>query len=384
MSVPGPATFPLPNLLNRHAGPAARVLIIRSGPLELVQDILAVLSEWNSALEVVQYCHEGQELDILSNLIYSHPGYFRLKHADLDTLRSRNFDLVIVPYATDRRLHPEYHEVDLIAIETGAEAVIAVYWDRTALLLDENLLERKEREAVRPYLEQKKSAIEEIRRFTGEDPEVIEDKCHLAAARGDCLWREQSPASECEIEEFYSGTDFYIYALMKECDWRGARSWLAGLLADEIPPESSVLDYGAGCGALGIAMAERGYDFTHLDLPGPLLEFARSRYRARGLEVTVAAAEQPLPLSESYDAIICIHVLEHVPDPEDKLRHLAGHLAPDGSLCIAIPFEANPVGGEHPGLHLNRLTDQRYQTLIAELGFECVRQVDDLDILRRP
>lgn len=383
MSELSPPTLPLQNLLDRHAGHARKVLIIRSGPLELVEDILAVLTEWRTGLEIVQYCHEGQQTDKLRNILYRHPGYFRLQYADLGQLRDERFELVIVPYATDRRLHPEYHEIDRIGESTNAQSLIAVYWDRTALLLDDNLLERKRLEVVGPYLEQKERAIDEIRHFTGEDPELIEDKCHLAAAKGDRLWCEQAPAADHEIEQFYRDADFYIYALMKECDWRGARSTLAKELSAEIPEGARVLDYGAGCGALAIELAGRGYDVSHLDLPGPLLEFARSRYKTRGLKVKVLAAGQRLPLQDTYDAIVCTHVLEHVPDPEDKLRHMAEHLAPDGAMFLAVPFEANPVGGKHPGMHLNRLSEQRYRDVLSGLGFEFSRRIDDLDVLRR-
>jgi len=170
---------------------------------------------------------------------------------------------------------------------------------------------------------------------------------------------------------------------MKECDWRGARSDIAASLAEHIPAGSSVLDYGAGCGAVGIALAERGFRVSHLDLPGPLLEFARSRYEARNLPVTIIPANIKFPLSETYDAIISTHVLEHVADPDDKLRHMAAQLSPGGRMFIAIPFEANSVGGTHPGMHLNRLTPERYDSLLDELGFERRHLVSDVDMLIR-
>ncbi len=377
-----PPTLPLPNLLENHARSTRNILIFRSGPLEMLRDIIDTLRQVIPAAEITQYCHNGRQLDCCRNLLYSHPGYFRLAHADTAALRKQEFDLTIIPYATDRRLHPEYHELDRIAAQSGADTIVAVFWDRSAAVLDENLLARKQREVVEPYLKNKSAAIEEIRRFTGEDPETIEDRCHLAAARGDRLWSELAPRSDEEIERFYTGTDFYVYALMKECDWRGARSDTVEQIAGQLPKGASVLDYGAGCAAVGIALAERGFRVTHLDLPGALIEFARSRYRARGLAVTVQPAGEKYPLNGLYDAIICTHVLEHVPDPVEKLRHLAAHLAPRGTLFIAIPFEANPVGGEHPGMHLNRLTPAGYKTLLEELDLARIDRAGEMDILR--
>ncbi len=383
MSEYSPPTLPLRKVLKTVAANARKVLIIRSGPLEMMRDAIDTLGQVLQDAEITQLCHQGQQLDCCHNLLYNHPGYFRLAHADTDALAGQNFDLVVIPYATDRRLHPEYHEVDMIAAGSGTDKIIAVFWDRSALLLEESLLARKEREVVQPYLDSKNAAIEEIRRFTGEAPATIEDRCHLAAARGDQLWSELAPGSDEEIERFYTSTDFYIYALMKECDWQGARSDTADSIASHLPAGASVLDYGAGCGAVGLAMAHRGFRVTHLDLPGPLVEFARSRYEARKLPVTVQPAEQKYPLNGLYDAIICTHVLEHVPDPIDKLRHMAEHLADGGMMFIAIPFEANPVGGEHPGMHLNRLTPEEYETLLGELGLRLISRDGDMDILAR-
>jgi SAM-dependent methyltransferase len=382
MSEYSPPTLPLCKLLESNAAIARKVLIIRSGPLNMVRDIIDTLQQVCPDAQITQFCHEGQQLDFCPNLIYNHPGYFRLDKTDTAALVGQKFDLTVIPYATDRRLHPEYHEVDKIANGSGTNKVVAVFWDHSALLLDEKLLALKEREVVMPYLKSKNSAIEEISQFTGETPETIEDRCHLAAARGDKLWSELQPSSDEEIERFYTATDFYIYALMKECDWRGARSDTVETIADELPAGARVLDYGAGCGAVGTAMARRGFRVTHLDLPGQLIEFARSRYEARKLPVTVLPAEQKYPLGSMYDAIICTHVLEHVPDPIDKLRHMAAHLAPGGTMFLAIPFEANPVGGEHPGMHLNRLTPTGYKALLGELGLNLVRRTGDMDILR--
>ncbi len=382
MSQYSPPTLPLRILLDTHAANARKVLIIRSGPLEMVRDIIGALRQVLPEVRITQLCHQGQQLDSCQNLLYNHPGYFRLSRTDTAALAGQNFDLTVIPYATDRRLHPEYHEVDSIAAKSGADIIVAVFWDRSALVLDKDLLARKQRELVQPYLQSKNSAIAEIQGFTGENSETIEDRCHLATARGDKLWSELSPSSDEDIERFYTAADFYIYALMKECDWRGARSDTVDTIAPELPGGASVLDYGAGCGAVGIAMAQRGFMVTHLDLPGPLIEFARSRYHSRKLPVTVQPAGEKYPLSSPYDAIICTHVLEHVPDPQQKLRHMAGHLAPGGTMFIAIPFEANPVGGQHPGMHLNRLTQAGYNALLEELGLRCIRQAEDIDILR--
>jgi len=376
-------TFPLPELLDNLAGDINRMLVIRSGPQKLLSRVIKTLREWKPGASITQYCHAGEEISRCENIIYPHPGYFLLELADLEILRSREFDLVVVPYATDRRLHPDYYELDRIANALGALAVMACYWDGTALLLNSQILEHKFEHIVNPYLERKHRAIAEISAFTGEDPQTVEDRCNRAAKLGEQLWRQKKPHNVEEIERFYSESDFYIYALMKECDWRGARADLAKPIRQEITPADSVLDYGGGCGTLSLDLAQAGLRCSHLDLPGKLLDFAGFRFASRGLDIKLIPAYAKYPLTGLYDTIICTHVIEHLPDPEEKIRHLADHLKPGGKLFLAIPFQPNPVAGVQPGMHLNRLSRGKYRKLVAELGLKQARKIGQLDVFQK-
>ncbi|OGF98773.1 MAG: hypothetical protein A3F83_13235 [Candidatus Glassbacteria bacterium RIFCSPLOWO2_12_FULL_58_11] len=379
-----PKTTALPQILDKLVGEVDKVLLFSSGPDLLVRKAIDSLQAWKPNLSITIYCHSGREIAGFENLIYPYPGYFRFELADLHQLREYCFDLALIPYATDRRLHPDYNELDRIASAVGAWAVLAYYFDGTVLLLDSKLLERKEKLVVNPYLKQKNRAIGEICAFTGESPLLVEDKCNLAYLRASRLWEERRPESAEAIDRFYRENDFYIYGLMKECDWRGARFDTAELVCKELEPGSSVLDYGGGCGTTALFLARRGFRLAHLDLPGRLLDFAEFRFQRRRLNIKVLKAEKKYPLREAYDSIVCTHVLEHLPDPEGKLRHLAEHLNPGGKLILSIPFEPNPVAGVHPNLHLNRLAPERYARLMEELGFGTPLHKGELDIFQHP
>ena len=378
-------TRPFPELLDEFEAESstARVLLIRSGPLHMVMRIIEALKSWNAGVSITQFCHAGEEIVELENLIYPHYSYFRFERVDLADLKSRNFDLVVVPYVTNRRLHPDYHQVDRIAGAVGARTVIAYYLDRTALLLDQAFLDRKFELTVRSYLAQKNEAVAEICAFTGEDPLEVEDKCKIVSKFGDIIWEISQPETEEEVLSFYRDTDFYIYHLMKGCDWQGSGRHLAQVIIDEINPVDRVLDYGGGCGSLSIALAQAGFNTTHLDLPSQLLEFTRFRFARRGLDVKTIAAVAKYPLKEKYNAIICTHVIEHLTDPESTLRHMANHLETGGKMFLEIPFDPSPGAEAHPHMHLNYLTFDRYQELMVNLGFILSSRIGKLDIFQK-
>ncbi len=117
-----------------------------------------------------------------------------------------------------------------------------------------------------------------------------------------------------------------------------------------------VLDVGCGAGLLSEAMAREGARVTALDLAPELVEVARLHLLESGLDVDyrlqsveAIALEQP----GAFDAITCMEMLEHVPDPESVLQACATLLAPGGRLVVStlnrtpLAFAAAIVGAEY-------------------------------------
>lgn len=139
-----------------------------------------------------------------------------------------------------------------------------------------------------------------------------------------------------------------------------------------------VLDIGCGGGLLSEALAREGAQVTAIDLAPELVKVARLHSLESGVQVDYRvqaaedlAAEQP----GTFDAVTCMEMLEHVPDPGSIVRACATLLKPGGQLFLstinrtAAAFAVAVVGAEYIARLLPKGT-HHYQDFIkpAELG----------------
>ena len=142
--------------------------------------------------------------------------------------------------------------------------------------------------------------------------------------------------------------------------------------------DATVLDVGCGGGLLSEALAKEGANVTALDLAPELIKVAKLHrlesgvavdYRLQSVEALVA--EQP----GSFDAITCMEMLEHVPDPSAIIAACASLLKPGGQLFLSTlnrtpaAFALAIVGAEYVARLLPKGT-HHYQDFIkpAELA----------------
>ena len=91
-----------------------------------------------------------------------------------------------------------------------------------------------------------------------------------------------------------------------------------------------LLEYGVGIGLnlRNIRCRERvGYDLSG---------YGREACESAGIEFT---NDLDALSGRSFSAVICHHVLEHVPCPLDTLKAIGGLLEPGGRLILVVPFE---------------------------------------------
>jgi SAM-dependent methyltransferase len=112
-----------------------------------------------------------------------------------------------------------------------------------------------------------------------------------------------------------------------------AAAWRAALRRFLPDPPARVLDVGAGTGALSLLAAELGHRVTAVDLSAGMLDRARAKAQAQGLEIEFVVGPAEAPPAGPFDAVMERHVLWTAPDPVGSLR--AWHeVAPEGSVIL--------------------------------------------------
>jgi 2-polyprenyl-3-methyl-5-hydroxy-6-metoxy-1,4-benzoquinol methylase len=152
----------------------------------------------------------------------------------------------------------------------------------------------------------------------------------LAAKLNAMLWTALDPKTEEQIKKFYEITPFYICDLAYWHMTKGQRK-----LRDTIVEIATgdVLDYGGGIGDLSARLAEKGLNVTYTDIQGKTFEFAEWLFKKRGLSVEVLDQEKSV-FFKQYDTIICLDVIEHIPNPKTVLERMAISLKRQGKLII--------------------------------------------------
>jgi len=153
-------------------------------------------------------------------------------------------------------------------------------------------------------------------------------------------------------------------------------------IAERVPLEGArVLDVGCGGGLVAEGLAARDARVVAIDLAPENIEAARQHAAAGGLQVDyrcVAVEQIAHDAAGEFDAVTCLEMLEHVPDPESIVAACAAALRPGGTAVFSTinrnlkSFAFAIVGAEYVLGLLPRGTHE-YAKLIrpAELATWC-------------
>ncbi|MEO0821068.1 MAG: bifunctional 2-polyprenyl-6-hydroxyphenol methylase/3-demethylubiquinol 3-O-methyltransferase UbiG [Pseudomonadota bacterium] len=141
--------------------------------------------------------------------------------------------------------------------------------------------------------------------------------------------------------------DLSIYDRYADAWWDGSERWLR-VLANMVPARlrfferslpgwdgRAVLDLGCGGGFLAEALARRGAAVTGIDPAEGAIASAKRHAAAEGLEIRYeTGVGEALPFEDaSFDAVVCVDVLEHVADLDRVVAEIARVLRPGGWFC---------------------------------------------------
>lgn len=117
------------------------------------------------------------------------------------------------------------------------------------------------------------------------------------------------------------------------------QKWLEDVLK-KVPKNHKILDVGAGTQRYRKYCKHLEYvsqDFGEYDGKGDHTALQTGEFNYGKLDIISDITSIPEP-NASFDAIMCIEVLEHLPDPVQAIKELSRLLKPDGQLIITAPF----------------------------------------------
>ena len=98
-----------------------------------------------------------------------------------------------------------------------------------------------------------------------------------------------------------------------------------------------MLDIGCGGGLVCEPLARLGADVTGIDPAAENIEAAKAHASAGGLDIAyeAATAEELAARGQSYDAVLLLEVVEHVPDVPAFLKSVAPLVKPGGVMILS-------------------------------------------------
>jgi 2-polyprenyl-6-hydroxyphenyl methylase/3-demethylubiquinone-9 3-methyltransferase len=152
-------------------------------------------------------------------------------------------------------------------------------------------------------------------------------------------------------------------------------------------PDAEVLDMGCGNGALTSLLTQAGWRVTAIDSSPSGIRIAReANPHIRFLQADVLGPLDGLEAS-SFDAVLCLEVIEHVPEPGRLARNALRLLRPGGLAVFTTPYHgylknlALAASGRldahftalWDGGHIKFWSQATLTRVLAEAGFSALR-----------
>jgi len=169
-------------------------------------------------------------------------------------------------------------------------------------------------------------------------------------------------------------------------------SHLDHLLLRHLPERGGrVLELGCGSGREASFLLKSGHDVHGIDASQEMIEEALRRHpelTGRLSREAVPLAEGSSLLSESFDAVLAIALLMHIPDSElfETIRQLKRMLPPLGVVFVSVSSgrpDVDASGRSQGGRLFRERPAEELQLLFERLGFRLAARYQTPDSLQR-
>jgi SAM-dependent methyltransferase len=187
------------------------------------------------------------------------------------------------------------------------------------------------------------------------------------------------------VDDIYQSDEYGSQILTDMASTPHFNRWMA----DTVRPfvGARVLEVGAGIGNLSRHLAPRER-YTATDVNPHYLRFLRNLSESKPyMDVQpfdLASAADARRLLGEYDTVLCLNVLEHIPDENRALLNLHAVLAEDGRAVVLVPQNQKLYGTLDEMLgHVKRYSRLELREALEKNGFR-VEQILDFNRLTTP
>ncbi len=186
-----------------------------------------------------------------------------------------------------------------------------------------------------------------VSKLTQQSPQTVKERLRrefeqIGSNVADALYEKKIEPYKWsdELADFYSTTDAFLYELII---WnlnrrkQRMRRQVGKFLYKNIGKQLDILSIGDGLGVDSAYLAAAGHRVTYFELPGYTQSFAEKLFQESNVKVNMISDPSKIP-AESFDAVMCLDVLEHVENPPDFVKNIAGYLKTGGCLVVHAPF----------------------------------------------
>ena len=231
-----------------------------------------------------------------------------------------------------------------------------------------------------PPLEDEEFLFNTLAEITQESQETVRKRYAKECNDLGCNVREEflargfAPHEWCdELNEFYASTNAFLYETLvwnRRALKNEMRGWVGEYLARQSHGPSRVLTFGDGLGIESLYLGMAGHQVDYFEVSAKCLRFSQALAARLSTELRIIDDPKEIPLGH-YDAIVCLDVLEHIPEPQSIVQSLAAWLRPGGKLIVHAPFwYLAPAVETH--LRANRRFSGDWRTLYKPCGFHPV------------